>query len=517
VTFRHYDVVVLGRSLGALATAALLARRDFRILLIGQGQKPASYHFDGRTLRRRAFTFLAAACPAWRRILHELAQTQTFRRKMQSLDPMFAFLGDGFRLEVPPSIEFFTREVDREFPEVRQVVDEMYSTFANANASADSVFERDAVWPPGSFWERFETGRAASGLPLGENDSESVLAKFPPGHPYRDVTVLPAMFASDLAPTAGSLPAFSLARLHGSWTRGVHGLEGGEDELEEFLIERIRAHGGECRMESRATVLVVKGRAAAGVVEDGHESPTSADAVVLDMPGEAVAELSRGEGITKSAQREWPRLGPVAGRFVTSIIVRSNGLPEELPEESFLLPRKAVRRDPRRIAVRLQRARRSEALHPSETLLVAEALVPIRGPLTFLESRQAVLETVFEQLPFLERHLVLIDSPHDGLPLFDYTTGVRREIDRIHLSESSPGAEPVQWLWSVEPKGYFGIGGEPIRGPVAGTYLVGSTVLPGLGQEGQLMAAWSAARLITKRDVSRQKMRREMWTKIETG
>jgi len=31
------------------------------------------------------------------------------------------------------------------------------------------------------------------------------------------------------------------------------------------------------------------------------------------------------------------------------------------------------------------------------------------------------------------------------------------------------------------------------------------------------MAAWSVARLITKRDVSRQKIRREMWTKIETG
>lgn len=517
MTLRHYDVVVLGRSLGSLSTAALLARRDFRVLLIGHGQKPASYHFEGRTLRRRAFTFLAAACPAWRRMLHELAQTQTFRRKMRSLDPMFGFLGDGFRLEVPPSLELFTREVDREFPEVRQVVDEMYSTFANANAAADSAFERDAVWPPGSFWERFETGRAAAGLPLSDGDADSVLAKFPAGHPYRDVTVLPALFASDLGASAGTLPAFALARLHGSWTRGVNGLEGGEDELEDFLVERIRAHGGECRLDARATTLVVRGRAATGIIEDGHESPTSADVVVLDLPGESVAELSRGEGITKSAQKEWPRMTAVAGRFVVSLVVRTRGLPEELPEESFLQPKKSVRPDPRRVAVRLQRTPSRDRVATGETLLVAEALVPVRGPLTLLESRQAILETVFEQLPFLEDHLVLVDSSHDGLPLFDYTTGVRREIDRIHVTESMPGPEPMLLLWSAEPRGYFGLSGEPVRGPISGTYLVGSTVLPGLGQEGLLMAAWSVARLVAKRDVSRQKMRREMWTKIETG
>ena len=30
---KHYDVVVLGRSLGALVTAAILSRRDFRVLV----------------------------------------------------------------------------------------------------------------------------------------------------------------------------------------------------------------------------------------------------------------------------------------------------------------------------------------------------------------------------------------------------------------------------------------------------------------------------------------------------
>ncbi len=517
MTFRHYDVVVLGRSIGALAAAALLSRRDFRVLLLGQGQRPSSYRFEGRLLKRRAFTFLSASSPAFRRILHELAQTQTFRRRTQAIDPMFAVLGDGFRLEVPPHVDLFAREIDREFPEVRQVVDEMYATFANVNAAVDSAFEKDVVLPPGTLWERFETNRAVSGLPLAEGDTEALLGKFPVGHPYRDVALVPAQFGSDLAPDAGALPALALARLHGSWTRGVQALPGGEDELEEFLVERMRAHGGECRLEDRAVSVVVGARSVTGVIEEGHEGPTSAETLLTDLAGETLAELSRGRGVTKAAERDWPRLTAPRGRFVTSLVARTAGLPEMLPAESFLLPKRAHARDPRRPVVRLQRMLSPDPEFPDETLLVAEALVPTRGALTLLEVRDAILAAVFEELPFLARHLVLVDSAHDGLPLHDYRSGVRKEIDRVHVTETSPLAEPMQVLWASDPPGYLGLAGEPVRGPIPGTYLVGSTVLPALGQEGQLLAALSAARLITKKDRSRQKMRREMWTKIETG
>ena len=34
-----------------------------------------------------------------------------------------------------------------------------YAELARTNAAADAAFERDIVWPPGSFWERRETMR----------------------------------------------------------------------------------------------------------------------------------------------------------------------------------------------------------------------------------------------------------------------------------------------------------------------------------------------------------------------
>jgi hypothetical protein len=95
-------------------------------------------------------------------------------------------------------------------------------------------------------------------------------------------------------------------------------------------------------------------------------------------------------------------------------------------------------------------------------------------------------------------------------------SGPSREIDRVHLTGGSPRPEAMQPLWRAEPPGMLGLAGEPIIGPVRGTYLVGKTVYPGLGQEGELLAAWDVAQRVTRKDSAWQKRRRQMWSKIDT-
>ena len=123
MTTKHFDVIVLGRSIGALTAAALLARRDFTVLVLGQGERAASYRLDKRTLLRRGFTLLAATTPTWRKVVVELAQSQTWKRRVEAASPMMQILAPRRRLEVPPDMALLGREIDREYPELRRLVD----------------------------------------------------------------------------------------------------------------------------------------------------------------------------------------------------------------------------------------------------------------------------------------------------------------------------------------------------------------------------------------------------------
>jgi len=531
VTTKHFDVIVLGRSLGALAAAALLARRDFTVLLLGQGERPASYKLGERTLRRRSFTMLAASSPAWTKVLVELAQSQTWKRRVVAASPMMQVLAPRRRIDIPPDMVLFGREIDRELPEVRRVVDDLYGELARVNGAADDAFERDAVWPPGTFWERRETGRYAAMLPYvrAEPDAD-LLVELPRGHFFRQVVAASVLFATDLSSLP---PPFAVARLHGAFTRGLYMLPGGEDELEQFLVDRIIAHGGRCMLGARPKNLHLRRGAAAGVVIDGDDGPTGSNFVLADLDGEGIAALSQGEGIHKRAQREWPRITSSVGRFVVSVAVKDEGLPAPLGVESFVLPG-----DRPLVSARSSRlggaGPRSSAppfaprptIHlerhvmpgvKGESLLVAEVLLPDRYPIPLVGMRETVLSTLAAELPFLERHLRVVDSVHDGLPVWVFEEGRLRAVDRVNLQGASSSPEPMVRKLEVDPPGYLGLGGEPIRGPVERTLLVGRSVLPGLGQEGQLLAAWGAARLVTRTDRRKERMRRDMWSKVEIG
>lgn len=433
---------------------------------------------------------------------------------------MLQILAPDTRLDVPPDTELFAREIDREFPAVRRVVDDLYAELARTNASADAAFERDVVWPPGGFWERRETARVVAALPYLDGGAD-FLAEFPREHPFRSVVTTPARFASDLADDGdrSPMPPFALARLHGAWTRGVSHLAGGEDELVEFLLERVRAHGGDTRMADRATALVHKGGKVRGVHVDGDEAPVGVTFVVSDLPSPAVLDLAR-DFVPAHGDKD-PTVAVAEGRFVVSLVVRPEGVPRPLATESFLLPSAKGG-----AVVHLQKSPNATA---GTVLLVAETIVADGASLA--RAREDVLATVFEALPFVEKHALVCDSPHDGRPLWDFRSatagdtrvgpaawGLRAQhVDRARLRGFGGSLEPeaMSPRFSVSPPQLQGLAGEPLRTGLGNVFVTGKSTLPALGQEGELLAAWGVARVITRTDRRKEKMLREMWSKVE--
>lgn len=511
---RHFDVVVIGRSLGCLTAAALLARRDFRVLVLGHGEPAPSYAHQGRRIARRAFSLLFGETPVWRRVLQELAQSQTFRRRTQRMDPSYSLLAPRHRVQISADRAAVIGELRREFPEVQPVADELWSAMILADRALDAWLSRDAPWPPEGILQKLRAHRTMQRLPWVDDSVAALIDKLPAGHVYREAAFLPATFAGDLAGPASALPVLAAARLQHHLVR--HGLwfEGGEDAFEDFLVERIRAHGGICELSERADALAFRRGRVSGISIGGGEQTIGTDCIVTGLDGRSLIELSEGRGLTPSYAR-WPELKPASGRFVLSCWVRSEALPEPLAREGVVMPAADAS------------GHQPPALHltcsPEETRdgqrarqITVEALVPFGQVRRGSELRTSLLACLREQLPFLDRHLLLVDSPHDGLPLELYEGGARREVDRLHLVGGSLRPEPMQPLWRVETPGFLRLAGEPGVGPVRGSLLVGRTVLPGLGQEGELIAAWNAAQRITWRDRAWQKRRRQMWTKIDT-
>lgn len=506
---RHYDVIVLGRSLGALTTAALLARRDFTVLVLGQGTEPATYQAAGFTFFRRAFTFLAAGCPIWKKVVGELAQSQTLGRRMTTVDPMMQALFPRRRFEIPANAELFDREVAREFPELTRPIGELYDGLSRVNAAADAVFDKDAVWPPEGFWERRAATRHARALPYAYAEPDAdLLADFPRGHDYRSIVRATVGFSTYLSTDS---PPFASARLHGSWTRGLLGLPGGESDVEDFLVERIETHGGRCLMSRRAQSVTTRRGATSGVLIDLDEAPTGCDFVVTDMDGESLAATSGGQGIRKRALRDWPRITSTVGRFVVSMVVRSAGLPDPLGREMFLFG--TARRSATPLVIHVQR--HDDPADPERAHLVCEILMKDHGPIAVIDARAEILRAVTRTLPYLEDHLLAVDSPHDGLPVWVFQGQERVDVERARFGLAT-GERMVRQL-EVDPPGFLGIAGEPVRGPVERSLLVGRSVLPGLGQEGELLAAWCAARLVTKSDRRPSVLRRDSWARFELG
>ncbi len=506
-----YDVVVLGRRLGALLAGALLAKRGFRVLFLGQDDVAPSYRAAGIEMPRAPFAFLPAQTPVVRRVLSELALHQLVRRHLTHADPSMQVCLPNHRFDLALEPAAMEREVEREFPEVKRPVEDLHRSISRASDAFDRMTERDLVWPPEGFFERREFARAQAGHPFGTRGAEQwdPLSDLAEDHVVRQVLQVPARFASGLDPN--QLAGLGIVRPYAGWLTGLTRIDGGYSWLEQTIVEKVTTYSGEVRFKERADRIRVSRGSASGVRIAGTMEEIGCNFVIA---GCSVAELLRLVPDRAPFEEVFERIGepqPRWYRFTVNFVVDADAIPVGMARDVFWV------RDP-------ERARAAENLfhvevHPADAenrrLLCVQTLLPRRGIEEvhgYLEgARERVHAALRELVPFLDEHLLFIDSPHDGRDVMD----VRH---RRTLSPDEPwtrGPATMEAIHGYPVRGALGVCAMPSSTPFRRLFLCNDQVVPGLGVEGLFLASASVARLVTRADRRKEWMRRGLFTKIE--
>lgn len=501
-----YDAVLLGLGLPTLLAGGLLAKRGFRVLVVGQGQSMPSYRAAGFSLPRGASTLYAADSPAVARVFSELALKPLMRRRLRPLSPAFQAILPQHRIDLSAAPELVTREVEREFPSVRRTADDFIRAAQRSWERLNRLVERDLVWPPGGFFERRELTRASLHQPFGKDDGPAPLSELADDHPFRAIMNAALRFSDGTTLGSGN-PQRELRQIS-SLLHSAELHDGGQQGLWELLIDSIRTHNGEVRITDRIDRISVRRGAVDGVRLSPSDEEVGCNFVLSGLSVARVARLlSDRRGLDQMLdERGTPT--PRALRFTLNVVVAAEAIPEGLARNVLLLS--SAQAELGEHALRIETDRISE----QHALISAEALLPILAPEPQAEYladlRERILERLTDLSPFLREHIVLVDSPHDGRPILDARSHLQIEPEDAHRR----GPDTMPTVYAYPQRELHGCTALPVRTPIKRLLLCNDQVVPGLSSEGIFLTSWSGARIVA-RALGRQWMNRGRWTKVE--
>ncbi len=468
-----YDVVVLGADLGATVAGAVLSHRGFRVLVAGVPVEER-YSIGSYVLPRAPLAFVGVESPPLKRVVAELNLVQLLRRRLEPNRPGFQLLLPDHRLDVGDEL---LREIGRELPDVLAPLEAETLALQEVSATLESILSQDLILPPDGFWDRRDVSRVGARLP---DDAADALAPLPVEHPLRALDRLPAAFGCDLA-RPGAIATARLADLH---RRGTFRLDGGRQGLRALLLERLKTHSGEVRPELIPERIELKRGRVAGVAFAGAHEAVGCAHVVCGLGADRVAALLDGEKPSKRLA-EAAEVRATRWRYLLHLVAPLDALPDALGRLAFSV------RDPNAPLA----GANALALHLADgygqhAVLTVEALATDPAPAALAALRREIRAHVAELLPFVDRHLLLVHSPHDG-------------IAPEGVSEAAPLPVEPDPVWDVPEPRALGVCGVPHATGIKHLLLASRQVLPGLGLEGELHAGWSAARLVLQTERKR--------------
>jgi hypothetical protein len=479
-----YDVVVLGGDMAGAACGALLAERGFRVLWAG-GSTDERYAVGPYSLPWSPMPLLGLDGAVLKRVLGAMNLSSLIRRKVEAMHPAYQLLGPDLRIDVGDDL---SRELAREAPDDQANVEAVAARLAEQSAAVDAMLAGDPMIPPDGFWDRREATRLGQKLPSLEGDP---LAPLDEEHDLRPLFMAPAIFGADVVPSP--LAVARLATLY----RQTFRFDGGRRALTNLLLDRMKAHSGEVRPTLKPERIEIKRGKAVAVELAGEREPVGCGHLIAALPAAELLSLtaSHDDKPPKRLVESAETFRPAARRYHLHFVAPLEVIPDALGKLAFSVvePMEPLAGAN---ALMLQLADG----YGQHAVLSVEAHVPAEatdGDLAHL--RDEIRAHLDQRFPFLERHLLLVTSPHDGLPPDAFETPLGS------AKPASPRA-PMDIVWGpregAEPP-VLGISGIPHASGFKNVLFASRQVLPHLGLEGELHAGWVAARHILRSEKKR--------------
>jgi phytoene dehydrogenase-like protein len=384
--------------------------------------------------------------------------------------------------------EAVSAELRREFPSECAMIEDTLARLRNSSAVLDPLLGSDITLPPEGFWERRDVARIQSQLPPLDADW---LAELPPYHPMRAGLAALAALSGGFSP--GDLTAMTQARAFDGARRGVFRLGGG-GELRALFTDKIESSSGEVRERLVPHELVWKRGNVTGLRARPHGETIGLGRLI--WAGSAASLLTLcGDAAPRRLRETAAAIRPACFRYTMCLLLRPEALPEGMG------PRVLSVRDPAKPILEdnaLSITVGSPPLRqPNRVPVWVECLVPASaaqslGYLAVVRAR--VREEIARLLPFFDRHLWVLASPHDGLAP---ELGLQAPGDNPDALDPVPPT-PMAPALSCDLPRMLGIGGAPVGTGISNIYLASAENLPGLGREGDFVSAWGVARLIAQ-------------------
>jgi len=533
LTQSWYHIVVLGTDLAGVVFAALAARMGYRVLVIGQGDRPVAYKHEGFWFLRRAEHLLGfSTSPAVQRALGELSLGMEMKNRPQPLEPALQIAMSGMRLDVGGARRLWERDVERELPGSLPFFDSFDARMAELtrlsnpllgggtrplpNVRAPGIGEPapdiDPLHlPPRGLRDKAMFRKLADGVPPQLLDGPfDMLSEF--GDPRaRAVVEGPLTHLSGLV--GQPLAPLVVARLWTHLRAGLYRFPGGLDGLKQLFLRKVRDQSSDYRPDAYASGFIMKRGKIVAVQLASRGEQIGCELVVGNVDPRKVLALVPREERDDAWHTTTASLQPAAWRLVVNLGVDPKVLPQGMAPELIWVDDP---HDPLRGDNALWVSRPGVGAHAGgdgrpgpgvvqlSALLEARAATPTLGGIQRTVSRS--LDALRRLVPWLDEHTKVIDVPALREPLVAPGTRVppkRPGAGEPHVAEEASG--PVIDIDELVP--VFGnalpdtLGASAFAPETAykNLLLAGDQLFAGFGFEGTCLAALQALHLARER------------------